>query len=780
MEQYNGLSYKEIIIAALLHDIGKIAQRAEDNTCNIKEMEAQILPKSKVGNYYTHRHALYTYGAMEKLCKEIGNNIDIRPGVVASLAARHHSPTHWAEHIIAESDRLSSGADRKENEEDKEQSSNFLKKAKEQALLSVFSSVSIFNNRKKEKVYYKLQPLTGENAYPSKESKYNQECYKKIWDGLYNSIISIKEKDFDDYLAALDSTLEYWTWAIPSSTIDQPDISLYDHSRTTAAFASVLYQWHSKNNNLDEEQIRNKDIKKFGLITGDISGIQNYLFDLKDTEKSTKILRARSFEIRAVTDSIAKYILDEFNLNRFCIISTAGGRFTLVLPNHNDAKTTLEKIKQEIDVFFIEKHLGKIALCISDIQECSYNDFMINSSNNTDFKNTFSLLQKKSYISKQQKLHRGLKKKGHIIEDYYNEINSAANVCKMCDVKPIKKEENHCVDCSTLIKIGGALPKAKYIKLKDGNIQLFRDKIEFYSDEKNNLSLSGMLSVNTYKEGRGIIRLPYTVPVDGKEALDFSEIAEKAEGVKYLAIFKADLDNLGLIFSEGLNNNLSISRYASLSRMLDFFFSVRVRELIETKEEWKNAIYCVYSGGDDLCLIGAWDKVLNFCIELQEDFKKYVGNNENLTISGGIAFIHQGLPIARMTRKAEEELEKSKDTENKNKITIIDITATWEDFSSFIKLGKDMKNWIKKELISARFIYRLLIYSRMAKNFLEGNINSKNILWKSHYTYMIKRNIKKEEEEMITELKGLAVEEKKTVLSGIAATYALYSIRETK
>ncbi|MEJ5188237.1 MAG: type III-A CRISPR-associated protein Cas10/Csm1, partial [Breznakiellaceae bacterium] len=416
----DSITYEEIVLAALLHDIGKIAQRAEDKSCELTEMEGQILPKAHNGEYYTHRHALYTFGALEKLCKEIGKYLNIRPNIVSKVAARHHAPSHWAEHIIAISDRLSSGADRKENEGDttQTQKGSYFERAQNQSLQSVFSSVSI-NSKTAEKTFYKAAPLSRNASYPVIQAKNGKDIYSYIWEGLQKSIYAIQEKDFNHYLAALDAALEHWTWAVPSSTIDQPDISLYDHAKTTAAFATALFTWYKEQQeNIKIDQL--PDNKKiYGLITGDVSGIQDYLFDLRTDYRSTKILRARSFEIRAVTDSVAQYILEKFHLNRFCVLSSAGGRFTILLPNLKNAASLMEEIREEIDVFFIKRYMGSLAICISDIQECAKSDFLIE---NNNFRNTFVELQKKSNLSKQKKLQRGIIKKGHIIGDYYENI----------------------------------------------------------------------------------------------------------------------------------------------------------------------------------------------------------------------------------------------------------------------------------------------------------------------------------------------------------------------
>jgi len=771
----DSITYEEIVLAALLHDIGKIAQRAEDKSCELTEMEGQILPKAHNGEYYTHRHALYTFGALEKLCKEIGKYLNIRPNIVSKVAARHHAPSHWAEHIIAISDRLSSGADRKENENDtaQTQKGSYLERAQTQAMQSVFSSVSI-NTKVSEKVFYKATPLSRANSYPAKQVQNGKNVYSTIWEGLQKSIYAIKEKDFHNYLAALDAALEHWTWAVPSSTIDQPDISLYDHAKTTAAFATALFTWYKEQQeNIKIDQL--PDNKKiYGLITGDVSGIQDYLFDLRTDYRSTKILRARSFEIRAVTDSVAQYILEKFHLNRFCVLSSAGGRFTILLPNLKNAASLMEEIREEIDVFFIKKYMGSLAICISDIQECAKSDFLIE---NNNFRNTFVELQKKSNLSKQKKLQRGIIKKGHIIGDYYENITASNKVCKMCEVKPIS-ENDLCDDCNNLKKIGEALPKANFIKIGNVGFSLFKNIKITLKSEKPEKDENGLLSVNTYLDGYGLIKLPYTIPSNEyKDGFSFAEIARQAKGVQNLAMFKADLDNLGLVFSKGLGDNLSISRYATLSRMLDYFFSVIVREIIE--EKWKDSIYCVYSGGDDICVIGAWDKIIDFSIKVQEEFEKFVGNNKNLTISGGIAFTHQGLPIARVAEMAEDQLEQSKGKAEKNAITIINIRASWSDFKEYIKLGKKLDEWIKNKTLSSRFTYRLLTYSQKAKSFKTGNITENNALWKSHYLYNLKRNIKKDApEEIKNNLKELSVSPENMILSGISATYGLYSNRD--
>ena len=46
------------------------------------------------------------------------------------------------------------------------------------------------------------------------------------------------------FCEGLLSLSERFTFAIASSTVDVPDVSLHDHNRTVAAIAACLHLWH--------------------------------------------------------------------------------------------------------------------------------------------------------------------------------------------------------------------------------------------------------------------------------------------------------------------------------------------------------------------------------------------------------------------------------------------------------------------------------------------------------------------------------------------------------
>ncbi|MGB9687041.1 MAG: type III-A CRISPR-associated protein Cas10/Csm1 [Rectinema subterraneum] len=778
--------YEEIVIAALLHDLGKIAQRAGDDGCKTESMNGQLLPKTK-DDRYTHQHAWYTHGAILKVFNGNANfPKSLRPEVVARVAASHHNPSSWDESIIAESDRISSGADRLEKDIEAEQKGSFI----EQALLSVFSNIHIeLNNssRHTREMYYSVSPLDEQNIHPRNDAKNSRERYAKIWNGLLKDLRAISEIDFENYLAAIDAALEHWTWAIPSSTIDYPDISLYDHGRTAAAFSSVLFRYHEAYGTLhDQSAILNRTEKKFLLVMGDISGIQQYLFDLKTTKNNAKILRARSFEIRAITESAVRSILRAFNMSRFSVVSAAGGRFFMVLPNVEKAENTLDALRVSIDVEFLKRYLGSLALSISEGLPACFDDFLIK---NSAFESTFKNLQQLSGTSKFRKLRKGLEKTGHVLDFYYSSIENAirngGKVCDMCDVRPAREQSDFCNYCESLIETGAKLPKTRYIRLLpasghglrllDGETLELKENL---GDVRTAGEQAGFAIVNSYEPGRGICRLPYTVPRNEDGSVkEFSEISRVAEGADYLAMFKADLDNLGSIFSRGLAEKFSISRYATLSRMLDYFFSVRVRQVIE--QCYRN-IYTVYSGGDDLCVIGPWQEVIDFATEIRKEFGRFVGNSPDLTISAGIALVAKGLPVARMAKEAEEQLELAKSIPGKNRVAFLGLPVEWGMFELLTEKGKDLSAWLSECRISTSLVYGLITQSKKAEEFEQGDIRKENALWKSHFLYNVRRAEAREKlpEEIINTMEGFAVDTGMMKLARIPATYALYANRE--
>lgn len=138
-------------------------------------------------------------------------------------------------------------------------------------------------------------------------------------------------------------------------------------------------------------------------------------------------------------------------------------------------------------------------------------------------------------------------------------------------------------------------------------------------------------------------------------AIMFEDFAELSTGPKKIAIFRADVDSMGEVFKKGLGDNNTLSRSAMLSSAISEFFEGYVNYLAQLEEgekKFKGYIGIVYSGGDDLFIVGSWDKVIEFALKLQDDFKEY--SNFRLSISGGIVVVDATTPLRIVAKMAED------------------------------------------------------------------------------------------------------------------------------
>ena len=350
--------------------------------------------------------------------------------------------------------------------------------------------------------------------------------------------------------------------------------------------------------------------------------------------------------------------------------------------------------------------------------------------------------------------------------------------------------------------IGQKLPKVQYIGFSRGKIS--GDSIRIYDNyyvtllEKFNKEDFYLL----YKIGddasgnnqQGIILKRYIanhVSTKEDKIETFENIAKysvrkeeegKEVGSELLGILKADLDNLGLIFSRGFEDDekrtgKTISRYLTLSRMIDLFFSGWMKEIMERNDkeglisrlgELKDKgllkeylereeinlskIYTVYSGGDDLVLVGPWETMIIFSLFLNMEFRRFTCCNDDITLSAGLTMVKPKYPIAAGIREADELLDRSKQA-GKNRITLFDTTVEWELFPQLLDFFLFLNQKLNEETFKYGFVYKLLKYHNMAKNYFEEN-KIEGLKFLSALSYEIARNVIKRDKNSGKIIKG--------------------------
>ena len=130
---------------------------------------------------------------------------------------------------------------------------------------------------------------------------------------------------------------------------------------TTAALAAALWRWHEvhgKTGTSDAEQLRDRsdwEEQKILLIQGDFFGIQNFIFasGSQTNKHATKLLRGRSFQVSLFAELAALKILEACELPPISQVLNAVGKFMIVAPNTDDVKCALEKVRSEINDWFL-------------------------------------------------------------------------------------------------------------------------------------------------------------------------------------------------------------------------------------------------------------------------------------------------------------------------------------------------------------------------------------------------------------------------------------------
>ncbi|MBI9093105.1 MAG: type III-A CRISPR-associated protein Cas10/Csm1 [Desulfobacterium sp.] len=244
----------------------------------------------------------------------------------------------------------------------------------------------------------------------------------------------------------------------------------------------------------------------------------------------------------------------------------------------------------------------------------------------------------------------------------------------------------------------------------------------------------------------------------------------KFQGVEALGTLKVDVDKLGLLMACGLEpERLTQSRMATLSRQLHYFFTLHLPNILQEDGRFSD-VYTVFAGGDDLFLIGPWNRILDLARVLHKDFAAYVAHNPKIHFSAGITLHRPNTPLDILGKAAETALEMSKDADG-NSLTAFSETAPWNDIEKIDNAKKTLLQWLQDEWINNAFLYKFNEFIQMAAKEHEvvkgGELYIKDMdctRWRAMLAYTAERNL----------AKTVKKEMRKTILETITSTTAAW------
>ncbi|MGP6220482.1 type III-A CRISPR-associated protein Cas10/Csm1 [Caldiplasma sukawensis] len=736
---------KVLILASLLHDIGKIRVRHDNGK----------------------KHAEHGYDMVQEIMKSNPNKNYINR--VSKLVKHHHDQYGLDDlnekdkellEILKDSDRKSAAHEREDR--DGQIQNNGPKLTKISTYLSL--------EQKPGKDTIRTFPIATEAEVLNDPINYGRNIstdYRSIDAQTLKEISKLNTDKFENFINSVNSILRNTTSYIPSAFYySKPNIPLYDHLKVTAAIAMCKFRSKLSNND------------KFILIKTDLSGIQNYIFKYFRSEqaddKGTRRIRGRSLRVSLTTRAIVQYIVDELNLLDINVMWLNSDGSLIMAPYSEENEKKLKEIRREVNRFFISHDRGIWCAIEWEVGNYEIIPAVKNERNENDGELEIDDRDFRKFLdSLMEKLNRVKRAPfSDLIQSQYHEFfgGEITDPCWSCGLNP-KKEDEKCEECHTEELIGQKIMKTDVqitmINGSGGDISFnFGERIySFVLDDRNTIDNENTLRIiylNGLPDRITDYGVPWEIfltgnfaPMNNGNLKTFEDMLRIGKGKNereyfYMGIYKADLDNMGTLISEGFPK-LTMPAYAAFSRQTTTFFTQGINIIAKDSN-----VYLVYSGGDDVSALGSLLDVVDFSKRLLTEFKKWFENDE-ITLSAGIATTHAKFPIRRGIDIAEDAMEMSK-MSGKDSITVFGITMKNSIFSEkMYEFAKELKNVTDIQSGHLGIAFLQLLLKLDEKNpYLMRPSKGSEIFFPDHYLYYyIERNWKgdeKKKQEFLREL----------------------------
>lgn len=558
------------------------------------------------------------------------------------------------------------------------------------------------------------------------------------------------------------------------------DVSLYEHLKITAAFAECFALYREENPpafKWDGSQISlTQDTKPVILLGGDISGIQNFIYNIS-SKKAAVSLKGRSFYLQLLVDSVIQRIISHPDIDTTIaqVIYSSGGKFYMLLPNTKKVLAAIKELQLEFERRLWEEHKGALLMNIDYIPfayDAKSRTFYLDETNTnveigelwksladklTSCKNTRFLsviknctLFSPEQVSSNEKVCAVTGVEGQCVnmgDSHEDALWVLPGVKKQCELGTVLKDADYIITYSKEASTKFLGNRAKFdIEIMGVHNYLF-DKKELTI---NNSEFRDISSANVYRV-KSINNLitpqikcqtcSYGFQFYGgnRQALDSNgdnKTFEKLAGGEYLGILRMDVDSLGAIFIKGLpETSRNFASYSTLSFMLDWFFSGYLNTIRE-QEVFRNNVNILYSGGDDVFAVGKWDKIILFAAEVRRAFEKFVGRAD-ISISAGIVIIDSKYPISKAALLSGDAESAAKSfardgLPKKNAINLFGVNLSWKgEFEVVLARKSEFVGLVVNEKMPRSILHRLMV---LYQNKYEGDMS---YMW--HTAYFLKR-----------------------------------------
>ncbi len=432
------------------------------------------------------------------------------------------------------------------------------------------------------------------------------------------------------------------------------------------------------------------------FVGGDLSGIQKFLYNISSTKAAVSLI-GRSAYLRKYMEDVCQHVTEAVQTagaENVDVIYCSGGKFYLITDNTERTIQAIDNVACREKEMLWKEHLGQLGISISYVAFTEYPDGTIETNGENRQKPGILWKTVNDDFARQKKQ----KFKTILEQDYtlFQPIPVGGNV-KVCAITGVESSE--CV----------------VLDDKD------KDKIYVLPSVKRQI-----LEGERQRQEHGF--------------KTFEEYAQDS----YLGILRMDVDGLGKRFVDGFS---SIAQYKAFSKRLVDFFEKEVRA-IQQEEDFRDYLNIIYAGGDDLFVVGRWDKTIDFAERIHNEtavrFK-----DESISISGGVAVVKPKFPIskaAEMAGDAELAAKQYNDGE-KNAFHMLGMTVSWNREFDYVKQFKQqfLTHINSPRPLSKSVLHKIMLYASIADMNKErerkGEAKDYSYLW--HMVYYLTRQMEK-------------------------------------
>lgn len=432
------------------------------------------------------------------------------------------------------------------------------------------------------------------------------------------------------------------------------------------------------------------------FVGGDLSGIQKFLYNIS-SRKASVSLKGRSAYLSMYMKRVCERIQDAClskGGTATRVIYDSGGKFYVVTNNTPEIQEAIRSIIKEEQTLLWKEHKGLLALNLglTPFVENEDGTVSVEGADRVKIGVLWERVNGQFANQKNQKF-KSLILNGY--EDFFGVTKVGASPI-ICAVSGIEMDK-----CNDYIEYHDAMiPVSPSVK----------KQIEIGEDLRNK---QGFLTFKEYANG------------------------------SYLGILRMDVDGLGARFVKGFD---SFQQYEAFSNGLCNYFENELNQKWNTPE-YKNYLNIIYAGGDDLFIVGHWNKVICFAHSIHEDIEQKFAK-ESIHISGGVAIVHEKYPIAKaamLAGDAEDNAKSFRDGE-KNAFCMFNRTISWDAEFDYVKRMKEdfvekINDGLPRGILHKMMLYASIVH-RNQDRVKDGKDKDYSYVWHSAYylTRAMERN----------------------------------------